>query len=248
VAVAGLGSVGSGRAITRPITAAWSLLNQGHVSAPLSEYEWGQSGAGEGRSSLLYTRGDARLIRRLVRPFYLKMYLVEAPTEVDPDAARRFRRKLIRAGRRPTSEQVEWLLLSGGWREQTMGAWFALAVPADRVREAVAAAWIDASSHAAGPLAVVSALITGSDVVAGMQSFVARRDDRDDLGTAEYVPAAIAHLGGPPPFDPDPIVVASFQDSLKVATDLQSDFRTARRSAWRAPLWRSGRKSYTVDP
>jgi hypothetical protein len=145
VAVAGLVSVGSRRAITRPITAGWRLLNQGQVSAPLSEYEWGQSGAGEGRTSLLYTREDARLVRRLVRPFYLKMYLVEGPTEVDPDAARRFRRKLIRAGRRPTSEH-------------------------------------------------------------------------------------------------------SFHDSLKVATDLQSDFRTARRSAWRAPLWRGGRKSYTVDP
>lgn len=195
-----------------------------------------RSGPGEGRCSLLYTRKEVRLIRRLVRPFYLNMYLVEAPTEADPGAARRFRRRLIRAGRRLTSEQVEWLLLSGGWREQTMGAWFALAVPADRVREAVAAAWIDGPPHAAGPLAVVSALITGSDVVAGMQSFVARPDGRDDLGTAGYVSAAIAHLGGSPPFDPGPLVVASFQDSLKVATALQSDFRTARRSSWLTSL------------
>ncbi|WP_189667423.1 DUF6000 family protein [Promicromonospora soli] len=185
---------------------------------------------------MLYSREEVRLIRRLVRPFYLKMYLVEAPTEVDPGAAPRFRRRLIRAGRGLTSEQVEWLLLSGGWREQTMGAWFALAVPVDRVREAVAAAWIDGPSHAAGPLAVVSALITGSDAVAGMQSFVARPDGRDDLGTTGFVSAAITHLGGSPPFDPDPMVVASFQDSLKVATDLQSDFRTARGSLWLASL------------
>ena len=175
-----------------------------------------------------FTREEDQLIRRLVRPFYLKMYLVEAPTEVDPRATRRFRRKLIRVGRKVTSQQVEWLLLQSGWRELTMGAWFALALPADEVREAVGGAWNNGVSlHAVHPLATVSVLIAGSDAIAGMQSFAARCDDR---GNAGYVSGTIAHLGGSPPFDPDPLVVASFQDLLKVATDLQSDFRTARRA------------------
>ncbi len=199
------------------------------------------------KTSLLFTREEDRLIRRLVQPFYLKMYLMEALAEVDPRAARRLRRKLIRAGRKVTSQQVEWLLRQSGWRELTMGAWFALALPADEVRGAVVGAWNNAVGlDAVHPLATVSVLIAGSDAIAGMQSFVARRDGRDDLGTAGYVSAAIAHLGGSPPFDPDPMVVASFQDSVKVATDLQGDFRAAHRSPWHSPLWQRGRKSYTV--
>lgn len=36
-----------------------------------------------------YSRQQQRLFRRLVRPFYLRMHLVDEPTEVDPRAARR---------------------------------------------------------------------------------------------------------------------------------------------------------------
>lgn len=183
---------------------------------------------------MLFNREEVRLIRRLVRPFYLKMYLVEAPTETDPRAARRFRCKLVRVGRKVTSQQVEWLLLQDGWRELTMGAWFALALPADAVREAVVGAWKNVpGSHALHPLAPVSVLIAGPDAVAGMQAFVARSDDLED---ARYVSGAIAHLGGSPPLDPDPLMVASLQDALEVAADLQSDFRTARRSSWLTSL------------
>lgn len=132
-----------------------------------------------------YTREQLRLFRRVVRPFYLRMYLVEAPTEVDPRAARRFRRRLVRAGRRVTPRQVGLMLRGGGWREMTMGAWFALAVPADEVRETVLEAWNMVGRHAAGPLTTVSALVVGPDAIPAMRSFVARSDDYDEPGTAE---------------------------------------------------------------
>lgn len=76
-----------------------------------------------------YTREESRLVKRLVRPFYRKMHLVEGLGEVDPRAARRFRHKLLRAGRKLTAEEMGWLLQGGNWRELTMGAWFSLAVP-----------------------------------------------------------------------------------------------------------------------
>ncbi|MBO0609116.1 DUF6000 family protein [Myceligenerans salitolerans] len=186
----------------------------------------------EGRDSPFghYTREEIRLIERLVRPFYLKMHLVEAPIEADPQVAGRFRRKLVRVGGKVTSEQVEWLLQGNGWRELTMGAWFALAVPTEEVREAVVVAWNNVTgAHAAGPLATVSALIVGPDAIEGMRSFVERLDGREDRGTAWYVSATIAHLGGSPSSDPDPTVVATFRESLRIATDLRSDFRAARR-------------------
>jgi hypothetical protein len=178
---------------------------------------------------LRFNREEDRLIRRLVRPFYLKMYLVEASTEIEPRAARRFRRRLIRVGRKVTSQQVEWLLRQDGWRELTMGAWFALALPADAVREAVVGAWKNVpGSHALHPLAPVSVLIAGPDAIAAMRSFVVRSYDLED---ARYVSGAIAHLGGSPPLDPDPLMVASLEEALDVAADLRSDFRTARRSS-----------------
>ncbi|MBL0888305.1 DUF6000 family protein [Myceligenerans indicum] len=181
-----------------------------------------------------YTRAEIRLLNRLVRPFYLKMYLVEAPDEVDPRAARRFRRALLRAGRTVTAEQVVWLLQGRDWRELTIGAWFALAVPVGKVRRAVVDAWGSVpDGHAAGPLVTVSVLIAGPDAVAGMRSFVERLDGHDVLGTAGYASAAIAHLGGSPPLDPGPMVVASLDDSLSVAADLQCDFRAVRRARWR---------------
>jgi hypothetical protein len=71
-------------------------------------------------------------------------------------------------------------------------------------------------------------LIAGPDANAGMQSFVTRLDGPDAPGTAEYVSAAVAHLGGSPTSDLDPTATASFGESLRIAADLQSDFRTAR--------------------
>ncbi|MGW2090858.1 DUF6000 family protein [Promicromonospora sukumoe] len=177
-----------------------------------------------------YTREQLRLFRRLVRSFYLRMYLVEAPTEVDPRAARRFRRRLVRAGRRVTPQQVGLMLRGGGWREMTMGAWFALAVPADDVRGAVLEAWSAVGRHAAGPLTSASVLVIGPDAIPAMRSFVARSDGYDDPGTAEYVSAAIAHLGGSPPSAPNPAMQASFEESLDIAAELRSDFLARRRT------------------
>lgn len=175
-----------------------------------------------------YTREQLRLFRRLVRPFYLRMGHVQAPAEFDPRAVRRYRRRLVRAGGRVTSQQVGLMLRGGGWREMTMGAWFALAVPADEVRVMVLDAWGVVGPDAAGPLTSASVLVVGPDAIPALRSFVARSDD-DDPGTAEYVSAAIAYLGGDPPSTPNPAMRASFEESLGIAADLRSDFLARRR-------------------
>ena len=184
-----------------------------------------------------YTRQDLRLFGRLVRPFYLRMALVEGPTEVDPRTARRFRRKLVRAGSKVTSKQVGQMLRGGGWREMTMGAWFALAVPADEVSDTVLEAWSTANRHSVGALTTASVLVVGPDAVPAMRSFVAGPDGRGDLGWAEYVSAAIVYLGGGPPVAPSPEMTASFEESLGIATDLRSDFQARRRGRRTWSTW-----------
>lgn len=129
-----------------------------------------------------------------------------------------------------TAKQVGLMLRGGGWREMTMGAWFALAVPADQVRAVVLEAWGVVVPDAAGPLATASVLVVGPDAIPAMRSFVARPGARDDLGTADYVSAAIVHLGGSPPSAPNPLMVASFEDSLSIAAELRSDFLARRRT------------------
>lgn len=70
--------------------------------------------SGPGTETPGYSSEQLRLFRRLVRPFYLRMALVEGPTEVDPRAARRFRRTLVRAGSKVTSKQVGLMLRGAG--------------------------------------------------------------------------------------------------------------------------------------
>jgi hypothetical protein len=103
-------------------------------------------------------------------------------------------------------------------------------MPADEVGEALVAAWDSpARRHVEGPLATVTALVVGADAVPAMRSYVLRLDGREDDGTAAYVSAAIAHLGGTAPSDPDPEMVAWFEESLSIAADLRSDFLRRRR-------------------
>lgn len=202
--------------------------------------------SGPGTETPGYSSEQLRLFRRLVRPFYLRMALVEGPTEVDPRAARRFRRTLVRAGSKVTSKQVGQMLRGGGWREMTMGAWFALAVPADEVRETVLEAWSTANRHSVDALTTASVLVIGPDAIPAMRSFVMRPDNREDARTAAYVSAAIAYLGGNPASDPDSEVTASFEEALDIAADLRDGFRARRRpTARRAVCSRRGRSGWT---
>ena len=185
--------------------------------------------SGPGTETPGYSSQQLGLFRRLVRPFYLKMYLVEGPSEADPHAARRFRRKLVGAGSKITAKQVGLMLRGGGWREMTMGAWFALAVPADEVRDTVLEAWSVANRHSVDALTTASVLVVGPDAIPAMRSFVTRSEIRGDLGWAEYVSAAIVYLGGSPPVAPSPQMAASFEESLGIATDLRGDFQARRR-------------------
>ena len=111
-----------------------------------------------------------------------------------------------------------------------MGAWFALAVPAEEVRDTVVAGM--AESHrddSSLPLVAVSSLLVGSDAVGAMETYLDRIVDQPRRDQSfEIVAAAIAHLGGTPPMAPATWAVEAFQELLVTAQGLQRTFRSAR--------------------
>jgi hypothetical protein len=170
-------------------------------------------------------RGTGRIDRRFVVPFYLKMSGASAPAYL-PDVER----GLVRASGKITATEVRWLLNTGDWRRMAMGAWFALAVPAEEVRDTVVAGM--AESHrddSALPLAAVSVMLAGQDALGAMETYLERIIDQPRRDQSfEIVAAAIAHLGGTPPVAPATWAVEAFEELLATAQDLQKTFRTRR--------------------
>lgn len=170
------------------------------------------------------TPAVSRKTVRLVRPFYLK--LSGAGVTEMPDG---LRRDLVRASRKVTSPQVRDLL-AGDWRQKVVGAWLALAVPADEVREAVLDAMAQAQSdRPALPLAAVSALLAGPAAIEAMDAYLERAADQsrpDD--SFEIVTAAVAHLGQSPVQAPPAWAVEAFEEMMAAAADLQQAFGAVR--------------------
>ncbi|WP_369371742.1 DUF6000 family protein [Promicromonospora sp. Populi] len=170
-------------------------------------------------------RGPGRIDRRFVVPFYLRMSGASALAYL-PDVER----GLVRASGKITATEVRWLLDTGDWRRMAMGAWFALAVPAEEVRETVVAGM--AESHrddSALPLAAVSAMLAGPDALGAMKAYLERIIDQPRRDQSfEIVAAAIAHLGGTPPVAPATWAVEAFEELLATAQDLQKTFRARR--------------------
>ncbi|WP_454853934.1 hypothetical protein [Promicromonospora soli] len=158
-------------------------------------------------------------------PFYLKMSGASAPAYLPS-----VERGLVRASGKITATEVRWLLSTGDWRRMAMGAWFALAVPADEVRDAVVAGM--AESHrddSSLPLAAVSSMLAGSDALGAMEIYLERIVDQPRRDQSfEIVAAAIAHLGGTPQVTPATWAIEAFQELLATAQDLQQTFRSAR--------------------
>jgi hypothetical protein len=170
-------------------------------------------------------RGPGRIDKRFVVPFYLKMSGASAPAYLPS-----IERSLVRASGKVTAPEVRWLLSTGDWRRMAMGAWFALAVPADEVRDAVVAGM--AESHrddSSLPLAVVSAMLAGPDALGAMETYLEQIVDQPRRDQSfEIVAAAIAQLGGTPPMAPATWAVEAFEGLLATAQDLRNTFRSAR--------------------
>lgn len=111
-----------------------------------------------------------------------------------------------------------------------MGAWFALAVPAEEVRDTVVAGMAESNrDDSALPLAAVSAMLAGRDAVGAMETYVERITDQPRRDQSfEIVAAAIVHLGGTPPVAPATWAVKAFEEILATAQDLQKTFRNRR--------------------
>ncbi|MCF4123693.1 DUF6000 family protein [Antribacter sp. KLBMP9083] len=102
--------------------------------------ELGQDPVGVRPPDLAERKDSSTIWRRLVKPFYLSMAGAGATAH-----APRLQRALVRASVKVTPDQVRWLLAQG-WRENAMGAWFALAVPTEEVRDAVVNAMAQAQN------------------------------------------------------------------------------------------------------
>lgn len=181
-------------------------------------------GPAEGRPRVWGSRrGTGRIDRRFVVPFYLKMSGASAPAYL-PDVER----SLMRASGKITATEVRWLLSTGDWRRMAMGAWFALAVPAEEVRDTVVAGM--AESHrddSALPLAAVGATLAGPDALGAMEAYIERIIDQPRRDQSfEIVASAVAHLGGTPPVAPATWAVEAFDELLATAQGLQKSFRT----------------------
>lgn len=158
-------------------------------------------------------------------PFYLKMSGASAPAYLPS-----VERGLVRASGKITAAEVRWLLSTGGWRRMAMGAWFALAVPAEEVRDAVVAGMAESSGEdSALPLATVSAMLAGPDALGSMETYLERIVDQPRRDQSfEIVAAAIAHLGGTPPVAPTMWATEAFKELLATAQALQRTFQSVR--------------------
>jgi hypothetical protein len=187
--------------------------------------ELGQDPAEVRRRSWPERRGSGRIDRRFVVPFYIRMSGAGAPYYLP-----KVQRALVRASTKVTGENVRWLLSTRDWRRTAMGAWFALAVPAEEVRAAVLAGMGEAPrDDSALPLATVSAMLAGPDSIGAMETYLDRIIDQPHRDQSfEIVAAAIAHLGGTPPAAPPAWAIETFEELLATAQDLQLTFRAAR--------------------
>lgn len=166
---------------------------------------------------------------RLVVPFYLPMMGSNA---VDLEAE--LRAELVRVSTSVTVDEARQLLRSGGqWRPLVMGAWFALAVPADEIEDDVVTAMASsAGGLTAPPLAAVSALLAGVGAIGALQTYaewIADPDRRD--GSYEVVAVAIAHLGGTAPVVVSAASASVFRRLYQRAGELRHAFLAARGGA-----------------
>ena len=126
---------------------------------------------------------------RLVQPFYLQMMGVSAIGHYAELSDR-----IIKVGRRTRTDEVV-RLLNLGWREQVMGAWFALFHDDQAISTQVLNA-LEASygTLTAPPLAVVAVTLVGKQSLDALTTY-ALRDVEGGFGSCAFVAAAIEHLG-----------------------------------------------------
>jgi hypothetical protein len=162
---------------------------------------------------------------RFVSPFYLEMMGTNALGLADER-----RTALIAAGRTVTAGDVRSLFRVGAWRNEVMGAWFSLAVPADSiVAELIVAMSRSRGSLTAPPLAAAASIIAGQDAVPAMVDYInLMLDPRRNDGSDAIVAAGLELLGA------DPIVPAPndarrvFRDLREFALGLREAFNAAR--------------------
>lgn len=159
---------------------------------------------------------------RFVKPYYLKMMGLNALHLADHLWA-----TLIETGRGVSAADVRWMLGTGHWRPVVMGAWFSLAVPAERIADDLLIAMTESKgSLTAPPLAVAAALGAGRAAVPAMINFInfnmepTRRD-----GSESIVAAAIEHLGAGPHMVPSDSARQSFNDLWDVGSRLRNAWR-----------------------
>ncbi|GAA4261861.1 hypothetical protein [Dactylosporangium darangshiense] len=157
-----------------------------------------------------------------VKPFYRRMAGLGALRWADELWA-----DLTVAGRHVTQTDVSWMLRTGHWRPEVMGAWFSLAVPAESITDDLLPAMAGSrGSLTAGPLAIAATLAAGLDAVSAMTDYLTFILDRAD-GSQFVVAAAVEHLGSDPAIDPTAAGRRQFRDLYEVAVRLREAFQPA---------------------
>ncbi|MEV4138813.1 hypothetical protein AB0J72_42445 [Dactylosporangium sp. NPDC049742] len=155
-----------------------------------------------------------------VKPFYRRMAGFGALRWADEMWA-----DLTAAGRHVTQADVSWMLRTGHWRPEVMGAWFSLAVPAESITADLLPAMAGSrGSLTAGPLAVAAALVAGPDAVTAMTDYLTFILNRPD-GSQFVVAAAVEHLGSDPVIDPTAAGRRQFQNLHEFAVRLREAFQ-----------------------
>lgn len=127
---------------------------------------------------------------RFVTPFYLAMMGTNAIEHAEADLLRR----VVAVGRDASVVDVVWLL-RGEWRWRVMGAWFSLLHDSEAVTQAVLRSLeTSGGSLTAPPLAVAAVLLADHEAESALAAYVAE-DVLHGWGSAEFVSAAMEHLG-----------------------------------------------------
>jgi len=158
---------------------------------------------------------------RFVRPFYLDMMGTNVLRLADERRA-----DLIAVGRTATAGDVRSLLRVGAWRNEVMGAWFSLAVPAELISsELIAALSHSGGSLTAPPLAAVASIVAGRAALPAMRDYINRMLDplRRD-GSEAVVAAGLQLLGADPIVPAPPDARRVFRDLRQFAIGLRTAF------------------------
>ena len=132
-------------------------------------------------------------------PFYLQMMGLNA-VRTDPElpSVDDLWPELVPAGRSVDLLDAKWLLNVGAWRPVVMGAWFSLRFSTAEIGvELRRAMERSLGSLTAPPLATACVLVAGVESLPELEHYV--RTDPGDDGSAQFVAAAMEHLGALPP-------------------------------------------------